>query len=95
LTKEENLQNLEKLDFDKLRPEFFEQVINLRKRVLNRIKPKQLNDKNLSGAMYIDLIRSYALAINNGAVPAIDTAWTYICNNECSKAVNEALDNYD
>jgi hypothetical protein len=27
LMDEENLQNLDKLDFDKLRPEFFEQVI--------------------------------------------------------------------
>ena len=45
--------------------------------------------------MYVDLIRSYATAINNGAVPAIDSAWTYICNNECQKAITEALENYE
>lgn len=83
LTKEENLQNLEKMDFDKLRPEFFEQVISLRKRIFNRVRPKVMNGKNLSGCMYVDLMRSYVSAINQGAVPAIDSAWTYICKNEC------------
>ncbi|CAD8065990.1 unnamed protein product [Paramecium primaurelia] len=95
LTEESSLQNLENLDFDKLRPEFFEQVINLRKKILNRIRPKILNGKTLSGQMYCDLIRSYVTAINNGAVPAIESAWTYICKNECQKAVAEAFDTYE
>lgn len=29
--------------------------------------------------MYADLIKSYVTAINDGAVPNIETAWTYIC----------------
>ncbi|CAD8091386.1 unnamed protein product [Paramecium sonneborni] len=95
LTKESSLQNLENLDFDKLRPEFFEQVINLRKKILNRIRPKTMNGKTLSGQMYCDLIKSYVTAINNGAVPAIESAWTYICKNECQKAVAEAFETYE
>lgn len=95
LMDEENLQNLDKLDFDKLRPEFFEQVIMMRKRVLNRIKPKSLNNKNLTGEMYVGLIKSYISAINNGAVPNIENAWTYICKNECMKATYEAIETYD
>jgi hypothetical protein len=35
------------------------------------------------------------LAINNGAVPAIESAWTYICKNECQKAVSEAYEFYE
>jgi len=34
------LQNLDKTGLDKVRPEFAEQVLNLRKKVLTRIKPK-------------------------------------------------------
>lgn len=45
--------------------------------------------------MYLDLIKSYVQAINNGAVPAIESAWTYICSNECQKASSEALENYE
>ena len=83
------------MDFDKLRPEFFEQVIQLRKRILNRIKPKMLNGKNLSGSMYCDLLRALLQAINQGAVPAIESAWAYICKNECQKALAEAMECYE
>ena len=39
------------MELDQLRPEFFEQVMNLRKKVLTRMKPKRLNGKvlNVSG----------------------------------------------
>ena len=45
LTNEDNLQNLDKMEFDQLRPEFFEQIINFRKKVLNRVRIKTLNNK--------------------------------------------------
>lgn len=45
--------------------------------------------------MYCDMMRSYVSAINNGAVPAIESAWTYICKNECQKAVSEAYEFYE
>ena len=95
LTDEDNLQNLDKLDFDKLRPEFFEQVLCLRKRVLNRIKAKTLNGKQLSGDMYAGLIRNYTNAINEGAVPNIENAWHYICSTECLKASQAAIETYE
>ena len=34
-------------------------------------------------------------AINDGAIPNIENAWSYICKNECLKAVFEASENYD
>lgn len=37
------------MDISKLRPEFYEEVLVLRKKILTRIKPKQINDKNLNG----------------------------------------------
>lgn len=33
------------MEFDKLRPEFFEQIINFRKKILNRVRVKTLNNK--------------------------------------------------
>ncbi len=55
LTNEENLQNLANMELSQLRPDFVEQVLNLRKKVINRVKPKTLNGKNLSGAMMATL----------------------------------------
>jgi len=40
--------------------------------------------------MFTSLIQNYVKAINDGAVPNIENAWSYICKNECLKAVFEA-----
>ena len=55
------------------------------------MKAKMMNGKKLSGPMMATLAESYVTAINNGAVPNIETAWSYICKNECQKAIEEAF----
>ena len=55
LTNEENLQNLAQMELDELRADFVEQVMSLRRKVINRIKPKMLNGKKLTGAMMATL----------------------------------------
>ena len=95
LTKEEDLQNLDQMDLDELRPEFASQVITFRRFVLNRIKPKAMNNKVLNGPMYAELTKSYINAINEGAVPNIENAWSYVCKNECMKAMVEGIEAYD
>jgi hypothetical protein len=49
LIDETKLQDLDKMSFEDLRPEFVNQVINFRKRVTGRMKPKTLNGQKLSG----------------------------------------------
>ena len=95
LTNEENLQNLANMDLEELRPDFVEQVMSLRRKVINRVKVKTLNGKALTGTMLSTLAESYVTAINNGAVPNIETAWTYICRNECLKAQEEAFSYFE
>ena len=90
LTKEENLQNLETMNLEDLRSEFVEQVMQLRRKVINRIKPKTMHDKKLSGEMLFNLAKSYVESINKGVVPNIESSWSYICKNECLKAQYEA-----
>ena len=70
------------MDINKLRKEFIEQVNYLRKDILNSINPKKLNGQELSGEMFINLLNSYVNMINEGAVPIIQTAWTYIRQNQ-------------
>lgn len=91
LTNEENLQNLAKMALDELRGDFVEQVLQLRRKVINRVKPKMLNGKKLNGPMLLTLAEAYVESINKGAVPNIETAWSYICKNECQKALEEGL----
>lgn len=57
LLKEKDLQNLENMPPDKLRPEFLEQILQLRKKVLNKVKVKTFKGRPLTGEMYINVIK--------------------------------------
>ena len=94
LLEEGNLQKLERTPASKLRKEFIEQVNYLRKTVLNSINPKKLNGQELNGEMFIDLIKSYVKMINEGAVPVIQTAWTYMRQNQALIAKKNSIENY-
>jgi len=95
LTKEENLQYLDRIDFDQLRPEFSRQVLALRRHVLNNMKPKTMHNKVLNGGMYTELIKSYIEAVNNGAIPNIENTWSLICRTECFKSLKSASETYE
>ena len=95
LTNENKLQNLEELPPEQLRPEFLEQIINLRKKVLGRVKVKTLNGKPLNGEMYLNLIKGLIEALNSGNVPNIENTWLSMCKVESYKAFEEAEQIYE
>ena len=82
LLDESSLQNLEKVPQSSLRPEFVEQVAQLRLQTLMKIKPKTLNSQPLNGEMFSNLVKSYTNAINSGNIPNIESSWQYICRDE-------------
>jgi hypothetical protein len=53
-----------------------------------------LNGKQLTGEMILELAQAYTSAINSGSVPNIQNAWTYVCQNECHRAIEEAVSKY-
>lgn len=95
LTKEKELQNLDKTDMSKLRPEFVEQVLNLRKKVITKLKPKTFHGKAISGSMFVGLLNNYISAINEGCVPNIESAWHSICHQTTVKARVDAFEEYE
>jgi hypothetical protein len=54
-----------------------------------------INGKKLNGEMLFNLSLSYVDAINKGAIPNIETAWSYICKSECQKAQYDAYDKFE
>lgn len=70
------------MDLNELRPEFQKQIYELRQKILHRMKYKVMNGKRITGGMLCKLADVYVSAINEGAVPNIESAWTYICRNE-------------
>jgi len=85
---EADLQNLDKTDLEKLRPEFYEQVLALRKQVLGCVKVKAINKTQISGEIFTTLMQQYVDAINVGSVPNIENTWHYICQVENQKAAD-------
>ena len=63
----------------------------MRRKVVQRIKAKTLNGKPLNGEMLFNLAKSYVDSINKGAVPSIESSWSYICRNECQNAMRNSL----
>ena len=92
---EDKLRELDGISFDQLRPEFVEQVMTFRKRLLGRMKPKVINQKKLNGEMYTSLLGNYVKAINEGAVPNIENAWNYMCREQCEKTAAEAYQSFE
>ena len=92
---ETDLQNLQSMADTEFRPEFKQQVDNLRLKILKRAKPKILNGKALNGDMLLELCISYTEAINTGSVPNIQNAWSYVCQNECQRTIMECIRKYE
>eukprot|EP00347_Sterkiella_histriomuscorum_P021939 403332245 len=92
---EKDLQNLQQINDESLRPEFIDQMTTLRARIFKRVKPKVLNGRFITGEMFLELCQSYVTAINKGSVPCIESAWTYLCQNECQRAIQEAIQLYE
>lgn len=63
--------------------------------MIKRIKPKQMFGRKLNGDMLYNLAQSYVEAINHGAVPSIENSWQYICKDECHKALQSALQQFE
>jgi hypothetical protein len=62
-----------------------DQAMKFRKRIIQAIKVKTLQNQKLNGEMYCSMMNSYVGAINEGAIPNIENAWTYMCIEKCMK----------
>jgi RNase P protein component len=92
---ETDLQALQLIPDENLRPEFVEAAKKLKNKIFKKVKPKTLNGKFITGEMLLELCHSYAKAINQGSVPSIKNAWSYVCQNECQRAINESTLKYE
>jgi len=95
LTNEDNLQCLDQMDLEELRAEFVEQVMLLRRKVLNQVRPKQVNGSTLDGTTWVLLAEKYIQAINEGAVPNIQSSWNYICHQKARATADTIVEKFE
>ncbi|KAH9748854.1 Guanylate-binding family protein [Citrus sinensis] len=94
LNNEHELQRLDQISLDRLRPEFRAGLDALTKFVFERTRPKQVGATVLTGPVLIGITESYLDAINNGAVPTISSSWQSVEEAECRRAYDSATETY-
>ncbi|CDW76855.1 guanylate-binding n-terminal domain containing protein [Stylonychia lemnae] len=92
---EKQLQSLQSMPDEHLRQEFLQSINQLRTKIFKRVRPKTLNSKFITGEMLLELCYAYTDAINTGTLPNIQNAWSYVCQNECQRAINDSISSYE
>ncbi|KAF8409185.1 hypothetical protein HHK36_005259 [Tetracentron sinense] len=94
LNNENDLQRLDQISLDKLRPEFRSGLDALTKFVFERTRPKQVGATILTGPILAGITQSFLDALNNGAVPTISSSWQSVEEAECRRAYDSATEVY-
>ncbi|KAJ4977225.1 hypothetical protein NE237_002331 [Protea cynaroides] len=94
LNKENDLQRLDQISLDKLRPEFRSGLDALTKFIFERTRPKQVGATIMTGPVLAGITQSFLDAINNGAVPTISSSWKSVEEAECRRAFDSATEVY-
>lgn len=94
LNNENELQRLDQISLDRLRPEFRAGLDALTKFVFERTRPKQVGATVMTGPVLIGITESYLDALNNGAVPTISSSWQSVEEAECRRAYDSATETY-
>ncbi|XP_057499849.1 uncharacterized protein LOC130784029 isoform X1 [Actinidia eriantha] len=94
LSSENELQRLDQISLDKLRPEFRSGLDSFTKFVFERTRPKQIGATVMTGPILARITQSFLDAINNGAVPTITSSWQSVEEAECQRAYDLATEVY-
>ncbi|XP_073119301.1 uncharacterized protein [Henckelia pumila] len=94
LSNENDLQRLDQIALDKLRPEFRSGLDAFTRFVFERTRPKQVGAMVMTGPILARIIQSFLDALNNGAVPTITSSWQSVEEAECQRAYELATEVY-
>ena len=91
---ENDLRNMGKLPFESLRPQFRTQMDNFIKKVYTSLKPKEVNNTSLTGAMFAQLATSFCNSITPSSIPSVQPAWGQVITQQLRVSAKEAISVY-
>ncbi|XP_051128232.1 uncharacterized protein LOC127249488 [Andrographis paniculata] len=94
LSNENDLQRLDQIPLDKLRPEFRAGLDSLTRFVFERTRPKQMGPTVMTGPIFARITQSFLDALNSGAVPTITSSWQSVEEAECKRAFELGSEEY-
>ena len=60
---------------------------NIRSKIFSKTNVKKINNRNVNGNIFLDMIKQYIQIVNDGNVPNLDNTWTYLCDQENQRAM--------
>ncbi|CAN0911074.1 Guanylate-binding protein 6, partial [Linum grandiflorum] len=94
LNNEHDLQRMDQIPLERLRPEFRSGLDALTRFVFEKTRPKQVGATVMTGPILVGVTESYLEALNNGAVPTIASSWQSVEEAECRRAYDAATETY-
>ena len=82
---EEDLHKLDEIPFDKLKPNFRSEFLNLKNKVYENSKVKRIGNKKINGPILVGLLTQFINSLNSKIIPNINTAIENIIINEIEK----------
>ncbi|PKA50185.1 hypothetical protein AXF42_Ash020130 [Apostasia shenzhenica] len=94
LNDESDLQRLDQIPLNRLRPEFRSGLDTFTKFVFERTRPKQFGATVMTGPILAGITQLFLDAINKGAVPTMSSSWQSVEEAECRRAFDSATEVY-
>ena len=88
---ERDLQKLNEIPFDGLKPNFREEFLNLKRKIYENSKVKKIGNKKVNGPILVGLLKSFIAALNSKIIPNINTAMDNIMINEIEKSYDTCI----
>ena len=82
---EEDLHKLDEIPFDKLKPNFRSEFLNLKNKVYEDSRIKKIGNKKINGPILVGLLTQFINSLNSKTIPNINTAIENIIINEIEK----------
>ena len=82
---EEDLHKLDEIPFDKLKPNFRSEFLNLKNKVYENSKVKRIGNKKINGPILVGLLTQFINSLNSKIIPNINTEIENIIINEIEK----------
>ena len=88
---ESDLHKLNEIPFCKLKTNFREEFLNLKKIIYEKAKIKKIGNKKINGLILVELLVSFINSLNSKIIPNINSAIDNIIINEIEKSYNNSL----
>lgn len=88
------MKNLNNFNLEDLKPDFQKEFLNLKNKIFKDLTSKKIKGKKFNGYSLANLIEEWVGAINQGAVPNINSTWDTIINKDIQEFYDKAFLNY-